>query len=253
MLEHSESRDKPPAVLIVEDDPGHREILQEILRYEGFTILTSASAGEAAPIIDSEDLSVAILDLRLPDGPGTQVLRRIRDADDTVQVIMHTAHGSYASAKDSINLGAWAYLEKLGDPAELVRQVHRASQEKNRRSLYKSEESYHSLAESAPVGIFRTDAAGRYLYVNRRWCQITGLTTDEARGEGWADSLQPDQRERVLATWHNALAAGRDFSFECHVRRGDGVARVYVQASPETDGERLTGYAGALIDLSELG
>ena len=42
-----------------------------------------------------------------------------------------------------------------------------------------------ALIKTLPVGIFRTDVQGNYVYVNERWCEITGLTPEEAYGEGW--------------------------------------------------------------------
>ncbi len=247
----AEADNNPATVLVVEDNPGHREILCAILDHEGFGILACETAGEASEIIDRDDFNVAILDLRLPDQPGTKVLERIRASDDTVQVIMHTAHGSYASAKDSINLGAFAYLEKLGDPEELVQQIHRAARENERRVLCKTNERYRALTELAPVGLFRTDADGRYLYVNDRWRQITGLANGDSLGESWAAGIHPRDRQQVVAEWRQAVAAGEQFA--ARFRFGTDVAArtVYCQAIPEAESGGVSGYVGTVTDLDE--
>ncbi len=250
MLGQAEGNGSAPIALVVEDDPAQRELLCEILRYEGFAFLACASVGEASKLIAAEEFSVAILDLRLPDGPGTKVLKQIRAHDDTVQVIMHTAHGSYASAKDAVNLGACAYLEKLGDPNDLVRQIHRAARESRRRVQANAEEGYRDLAESAPVGILRADDAGLVVYVNRSWRRLSGLTAEQSLGEGWLRGLHRDDRERVLAQWHQALAAGETFSQEFRLARGDDtMVAVLGHAGPVRDGERVTGYVGTVTAL----
>ena len=72
---------------------------------------------------------MAIIDLRLPDLDGVRLVRRIREVNCTARVIVHTAYSSFESAKELLNLGAFAYVEKLGDPQELLGHVHRAMHE----------------------------------------------------------------------------------------------------------------------------
>jgi PAS domain S-box-containing protein len=76
--------------------------------------------------VQREDVAVALLDPRLPDLSGTQLLEKLRALNDRISVVINTTHGSLGSAKDAVNLGPLAYGEKAGDPDELLRQVHRA-------------------------------------------------------------------------------------------------------------------------------
>ncbi len=194
---------------------------------------------------------MAILDLRLPDQPGTQILEWIRAADDKVQVILYTAYGSFDSARDSVNLGAFAYLEKSSEPEELLRQVHRASRRWMKEALAKSQRRYRTLAEISPVGIYHADAGGRYRYVNQRWCEIAGLAAEEGLADGWTRGLDPEDSQRVLAQWSEAVAAGRDFSSEYRFRHADGkVVWGYALAKPEIDGG-VEGYVGTITDISD--
>ncbi len=109
-----------------------------------------------------------------------------------------------------------------------------------------------ALSGVSPVGLFRTDAAGRCLAVNARWCEITGLAEAEALREGWARALHRDDRERVLTGWRQATSEGRGFEAELRFRRPDGtVAQVLAQALPERDPDgRISGFVGAVTDLS---
>ena len=59
--------------------------------------------------------------------------------------------------------------------------------------------SLAGVAAAAPVGIFQSDGDGNCLFVNERWCEITGLSVDEAAGRGWAQGLHPDDRADALA------------------------------------------------------
>ncbi len=70
------------------------------------------------------------------------------------------------------------------------------------------------LAMLSPLGIFHTDARGKCVFVNDRWCEITGLTSDEALGDGWAEALHPEDRSRVFETWEQATRTRSVFKAE---------------------------------------
>jgi PAS domain S-box-containing protein len=119
-------------------------------------------------------------------------------------------------------------------------------------ALRQSEARFHRLTQLAPVGIFRTDPQGHYVYVNERCCVLTGLTPDEARGEGWVRGLHPDDRERVVAEWGRAARASRPFESEYRFRRPDGtVAWVFGQALAEHGpAGDVRGYVGTVTDIT---
>ena len=124
------STDRVSHVLVVEDDPDELKLLCDILQEEGFHVIGCSSAGAALEHVQQRDFGVAVVDYRLPDLSGTQLLERIRAFDDQVRVIIYTGVGSYDSVKEALNLGAFAYLEKLSDRSELLRHVHRACRER---------------------------------------------------------------------------------------------------------------------------
>ncbi|MFZ5775871.1 MAG: MASE3 domain-containing protein [Thermodesulfobacteriota bacterium] len=112
---------------------------------------------------------------------------------------------------------------------------------------------YAVLAELAPVGIFRTDAAGSCLYVNDRWLRFAGLSLVEALGDGWSKALHPDDQERIVSAWLAATRDGTKFSEEYRFIRPDGrVTWVYGQAMEELDANgRVVGYVGTVTDLTD--
>ncbi len=119
-------------------------------------------------------------------------------------------------------------------------------------ALLESEYRYYTLAKILPVGIFRADAAGDCLYVNERFLEMAGLTAPKALGEGWAQSLHPEDRDRVLSQWYQAVKDKLPCKLEYRFCNGDLTTWVFCQAVPEiaTSGEVL-GYLGTLTDISD--
>ncbi|WP_168642926.1 PAS domain S-box protein [Dolichospermum sp. UHCC 0259] len=120
------------------------------------------------------------------------------------------------------------------------------------RALKASEQRYAALVASAPVGIYRTDAAGNCVYVNNQWCENTSLTPEEARGEGWKKALHLEDRDLVETQWDNLVQTGEIFSLEYRYVRPDGEETwVFGQAVPEKDSAGMvTGYVGTITNIS---
>ena len=120
-------------------------------------------------------------------------------------------------------------------------------------ALQISEKRFSSIANAAPVGIFRTDNQGNCLYVNKRWCQITGLSYERALGQGWSQALHPDDCEHVAREWNKATQENRHFKVEYRFLRADGcVMWVDGEALAERDDNgEIIGYIGTITDITE--
>ncbi len=123
----------------------------------------------------------------------------------------------------------------------------------NEVRIRESEQRYVTLTEAVPVGIFRTDAEGYCIYVNDRWCQIAGLSPEEAAGDGWQRGLYIDDRERIATEWYRAARENRPCQLECRFQRPDGtITWVYAQSVAERDVEgKVVGYVGSITDISD--
>ena len=118
--------------------------------------------------------------------------------------------------------------------------------------VHESERRYQVLADVAPVGIYRTDAAGGCVYVNRHACAITGRSREELLGRGWASTLHAEDRERIIAGHLAARLSGRSYRVEFPQPRPDGsTAWVMLQASPESDPPNSC-MIGTLTDITDL-
>jgi PAS domain S-box-containing protein len=119
--------------------------------------------------------------------------------------------------------------------------------------LKQSEQRFTSLATAAPVGIFRTDTEGNCLYVNKRWCEIAGLSAADAAGFGWISGIHPSDRELVSVEWNEAVQANRPFYLEYRFLNNQGqITWALGQSEAERDerGE-IIGYVGTITDISD--
>jgi len=114
-------------ILIVDDDPGFRNLLETILVGEGYGVDNAGSVGEALRAGARRKYDLVIADLKLPDGDGLAVLRWWMENMPETPVIMITAFGTVASAVEAMKLGAVDYLGKpLSSPDELRLLVRKA-------------------------------------------------------------------------------------------------------------------------------
>ena len=113
-------------------------------------------------------------------------------------------------------------------------------------------QAFAVLAETAPLGVFRADASGRFIYTNTTWQEVAGLTAAEALGDGWAATLAPDDRAEVLHQWRRSIERRETFEMRYRVRRDGGMRQVAARARPlSSDTGLLCGYVGIVEDVTD--
>jgi PAS domain S-box-containing protein len=115
--------------------------------------------------------------------------------------------------------------------------------------LEESRSQYQQLASIAPVGIFRLDENKQILYVNEKWCDMAGITAEQAQGEAWLAAVHPLDRQRVTEDWlERGAVQDMDFRF---ARAGGKPVWVLAQFTPQFHDKQLTGYIGCMTDITE--
>lgn len=137
---------------------------------------------------------------------------------------------------------------------EMILEEKQAVQRQANKALELNELKYQTLIRMSPVGIFLTDATGYTVYVNPRWCEITGLTIEDALGNGWMSAVVPEDREWLEKGWSSATEESNSSTVEYRFLRADGsVTWVLGQAIPEIDSENnVVGYVGTITDITLL-
>lgn len=161
----------------------------------------------------------------------------------------------YANEKNFFDEEEIALLEEAtGDVAFALENFEKeALRKKAEEAIFESEQRYHTLTEVSPVGIFRTDATGYTTYVNPYWCQISGLSFEEAIGNGWFQAVHEDDRKELFEGWEKASKKQEISLSEYRFVRPDGsLAWVMGQAIPERNiRNEIVGYIGTVTDITE--
>jgi len=127
----TETEKPAETILVVDDDPGFRRLIEAILVREGYQVETAISVGEALRAGAARSFSLVVSDLKLPDGDGLEVLRWWKENSPETPVIMITAFGTVSSAVEAMKMGAIDYIGKpLTSPDELRLLVRRVLEQR---------------------------------------------------------------------------------------------------------------------------
>jgi len=113
-------------LLLVDDEEGFVNVLSKRMSKRGFTVSDANSGSEAIQILRKQDFDVVVLDLKMEDMDGIEVLRIIKKMVPDLPVIMLTGHGSEEASKEGLKLGAVDYLTKPCELEDLISKIHEA-------------------------------------------------------------------------------------------------------------------------------
>ena len=141
-------------VLVIDDDPGTCHTISDVLELHGHAV-ESATAGYAGlERLTATPVDAAIVDIRLPDISGLDLLRAIRASSPDTEVIFITGHGSVATAVEAVNGAAFSYLTKPFEMPQLVAALEKALEKRRLgRALRDSEARYRALVEGSIQGL----------------------------------------------------------------------------------------------------
>jgi two-component system response regulator HydG len=115
-----------PNILVVDDEPAHRQMIEAVLDAEGYEIVQAEHGGAAISAIENRFYDLVIMDVRMPDVDGIEAMQKIKQISPDIPVIIMTAYASVGTAVDALKSGAYDYLIKPLDIDELKLLVDKA-------------------------------------------------------------------------------------------------------------------------------
>ncbi len=192
-------------ILIVDDEPRYRSAYSELLAGAGRIIEECSTGREAILRLDRRDIDVVVLDLKLPDIDGAEIMAWLSRNGISTSVVVFSANESIDSAIHALRQGAFEFIRKHSDPNDLIQSVdralcrHRLEQEHAvmTATLEQSERLHRFLVEQSPDLIYTLDDNGRFIFVNSRVESLLGYRREELLGQHYSLIVHEDDIEQA--------------------------------------------------------
>jgi PAS domain S-box-containing protein len=201
-------------VLIIDDDKDLCSNLEDILKDNGYEPSSAYTCAEGLMLTHTLKPHVVLLDHRLPDCSGTELLSKLKQMNPDCFCVIITAYADIDSAVHAMEKGAFHYLRKPFNPSELLQLLERIfgiirlREEKNRAKEYlrDNEEKYRTLVENLNIGIYRNTGGpqGHFIQVNPAMVKMFGYDSAEEFMKISASDLyqDPDERKKYIEKIH---------------------------------------------------
>jgi PAS domain S-box-containing protein len=270
----------PVSVLLVDDHVENLLALEVTLDLPGVNLVKASSGAEALRCVLRGSFAAILLDVSMPEMDGFEVARliklrvrskhipivfltaAIKDVESiyrgyevgAVDYILKPIDADVVRAKVAVFVELYRRGEEIARQAELLREADERRRETEIAELRgATERRYHRLADAMPQLVWTADASGLFTYFNQRWMDYTGYTLAQSLGTNWSSVVHPNDAQRFLESWQNALQMGTPIRSECRLRRVQGSYRWHLcEILPEHDQEqRISGWLGTFTDLDE--
>ncbi|MBQ5948544.1 bifunctional diguanylate cyclase/phosphodiesterase [Massilia sp. ST3] len=230
--------DSLPRLLLVDDEPRLLSSLHELLQGRGYRLVTASSGSEALAQLSRQRFDLVLLDLRLPDIGGHDIMDFINEKGIDAHVIVMSGEVGIDAAIGALKRGAYDYLRKPYSREELLTTVANALQQRRLASdnerithqLEASEKMYRYLVDSSPDIIYTLNHEGRFTFVNDRAYQLLGYTREELIGQHYSILVHEEDLERARYVFNERRVderASRNVELRLKCRGGNGHDRTF--------------------------
>ncbi len=186
---------EPLPILVVDDDRQMLRTIGDILRLSGYSPEAAMTAGQGLELAERMPVppAIALVDLRLPDMDGFELVNRLHSLSDLTQVVILTGNASIESAVRALREQSYDYLIKPVQPERLLDSVGRAGDRWQRRNaevaMRDSEDRLRRIFEHVGDALLITDDARRIIDANAAACELTGLDIEQLRAATLSEVL----------------------------------------------------------------
>ncbi len=192
-------------VLIVDDEPGQLDSLNELMGLSGYEVNTASSGNEAIELLEQNPYDTILLDLNMPNGSGYDVIDHVVNHNVHVKVIVVSGNTDFDSTRNALKKGAYDFLKKPYVPDELLATVKNATSKKQlelanqtiHQKLEESEHLHRFIVDHSPDIVFMLDKEGRFTFLNDTVYQTLGFDKSELLGEHYSKLVSNPSQDQA--------------------------------------------------------
>ncbi len=195
-------------VLIVDDDPGGRKSLGDILTLKGYTVLSAANGASAIESVHQHEIAIAIIDLKLPDMDGHRVLEKIKEISPRTECILLTGYATQDSAIQAVNQGAFSYMQKPYEIEFLLLSMQRALEKRQAfLSLQNAAEEWRTTFDAMQEMVTIQDKSFRIIRANKALARTFGMPMEQIIGKCCHEIIHAKECPIEGCVYHKVLAS----------------------------------------------
>ncbi|BCS52244.1 PAS domain S-box protein [Geobacter sp. SVR] len=245
-------------VLVIEDNPAHAAMIQEMLaesRKPAFTVQHVRYLAEGLEQLSGSAFDVILIDLGLPDSQGLETALAVRKQATLTPIVVMTALDDEDAALKALQLDIQDYLIKGEITGNLLkRSIRYAMQRKqDTEALRQSEQRFASFMLNLPAAAWMKDRHGRYVYANAQMERVFSLPFSKFSGKTDGEFLPPETAGSLRENDERVLAEGESLQTIEVLRQADGIEHHSVVGKfpiPGPDGQ-VAYVAGVALDTTE--
>ena len=224
--------DEPIKVLLIEDNPDHAQLIQELLAQEiskRFDLACAARLSTGLRLLAKRRIDVVLLDLSLPDGQRLDTFVRVRDHAPQLPIIVLTSLDDKMLAVKAVQQGAQDYLVKGRIDSNLLGRalLYAIARKQLEEALKQSEERYRTLFQYSGTAMAIAEDDMTISQVNKEFEQLTGYSKNQLEGKMIiTDFLAEKDKQRIIG-YYKALRQGKKISssYKAKIKRKDNQIR----------------------------
>lgn len=243
-------------ILIVDDDRIIAMAEASFLNKHGFNTLTAGTGEEVLEILGSGvECDMVLLDIDLGNGmSGPDIAFKILERRD-IPLVFVTSHIEGDMAMKVKNIKKYGYVIKNSGDFVILAAIEAAFElfyECN--GIADEKKAFGHTANTSSALLWVSDADKNLTWFNNRWLDFTGKKIEDELGNGWAEGIHPDDKEKCLGEYTRAFNAREPFTVEYRIRRSDGEYRWIINSGyPKYSAVNVfEGYIGSSFDITEM-
>jgi len=250
-------------ILIVDDEKGLRVGTQRLLESEGYAVDAAENGLTGIQLGTNSDYDLAIIDLKMPDVDGLEVLREIKNRNPNTVCFIATAFASYDTAIEATRIGAYGYIPKPFTPEELIYQIgkgyeHRKlllesdrlkkEREENLLELASSKSRLKTILESITDGVLVVNKFAEVVYYNNASLKLLGFEEIKI-GERILEKLPEAIKEKVDIYLQPGSDISKSRTVQIEINNG---SQIFIEAVCSPVLHPDDSFAGVVIVLNNI-